>query len=320
MEAKKDRFAWFLAAALLLLGVDLLITARTLKVRSKRRILHTGAAGLTVALVAVLMPPRALAKGIDGKRVTSGNRYFENGEYQKALVLYKEALGDTTRLPGNAGGVLYNEANSLHMMGRYPEALEKYHQSLSEDTLQSGHMFYNRGNTLMKMGKPGEAVESYLQALRDIPDDLDARYNLELALRELEKQRQQQQQQNDEQPQDQNQDGKQRQGDKKDQPSGEQDQQNQQEQQNPADGQNQQEQQEQDQRNQQPQSATDSTQAQQPDSSMAQPQAADSTQTIELTREDALRLLRLLAEQEKELQKEKRKAAFKRSRGSGKDW
>jgi Ca-activated chloride channel family protein len=310
MEKKKDRFVWFFAAALLLLGLDVLVTTRSLKNRRSRKILHTGASVVVLCLVFALVPRAALSKGVDGKRVKSGNRYYDNAEYQKALVLYKEAIGDTTRVPENAEGVLYNEANALHMMGRYPEALEKYHQSLSEDTLQNGRMFYNRGNTLVKMEKPAEAVESYLQALRYLPDDLEARYNLELALRQLQdqqRQQQQQQQKGDGEDQQQNEDGQQQESDQDRERSDRQDQQNQQDQQ--------------EQQNQQPQQP-DSTQSQQsqPDSSLAQPQPADSTQVIELTREDALRLLMLLEEQEKELQKQKRKAAFKRSRGSGKDW
>jgi Ca-activated chloride channel family protein len=308
VETKKDRFVWFFAAALLLLGLDVLITTRSLKKRRERRVLHTGATALFLLFAFTLAPHPALSKGIDGKRVKSGNRYYDNAEYQKALILYREAIGDTTRVPENSDGVLYNEANSLHMMGQYPEALEKYHQSLSEDTLQNGRMFYNRGNTLVKMEKPAEAVESYLQSLRYLPDDLEARYNLELALRQLQeqKQQQQQQQQGDGEDQEQKEDGQQQEGDDNREQSDQQDQQNQQNQQG----------------EQEQQQQPDSTQSQQsqPDSSMSRPQPADSTQVIELTREDALRLLRLLEEQEKELQKQKRKAAFKRSRGSGKDW
>ncbi|MBP2681728.1 MAG: hypothetical protein H6Q78_1591, partial [Candidatus Krumholzibacteriota bacterium] len=56
------------------------------------------------------------------------------------------------------------------------------------------------------------------------------------------------------------------------------------------------------------------------DSTMTRPELPDSVQMMALSREDALRLLKLLEEQEKELQKEKRKAAFIRVPRSGKDW
>ena len=203
----------------------------------------------------------------------------------------------------NAEGVLYNEANALHMLGRYPEALEKYHKSASEDTAQTGRMLYNRANTLVKMGKLQEAVESYLQSLAYLPDDEDARHNLELALRALEEQKQQQQQQN--------------QQDQKNDQEKDQDQQNQQQ-----DSQGQQDQQQKNEQQQpQPQDSTQMKPEPSPqDSSSARPEMPDSVRMIELSKEDALRLLKLLEEQEKELQKEKRKAAFIRASRSGKDW
>jgi Ca-activated chloride channel family protein len=302
LEKKKDKFAWFLGAGFVALLIDLAtISGGRMKKRDGRRILHTGAAAVVAALVlAALAPAPAAAKKIDKGRVKSGNQYYKAGEYQKSLVLYQEALGDSTRPAENAEGVLYNEGNALHMLGRYPEALEKYHESVSDDTAQTGRMLYNRANTLAKMGKLPEAVESYLQSLAYLPDDEDARHNLELALRALEEQKQQEQNQQQDQKNDQQKDRQQGDERQKDQ------------QRKDDKGENQQDQ------------PPDSTQIQpQPspqDSSAARPELPDSAQTIELSREDALRLLKLLEEQEKELQKEKRKAAFIRASRSGKDW
>jgi len=311
LERKKDRFGWFLAGAFLLLGLDVLTVARgSTRKRVKGKVLHTGAAAVLLVALALVASP-ASAKGINGKRVKSGNQYYRSGEYEKALVLYKEALGDTTKLAEHAEGVTYNEANTLHMMNRYPEALQKYHESVSEDTVQTGRMLYNRGNTLVRMGSLPEAVESYVQALRYLPDDSDARHNLELALRMMQENKQKQEQEQNQQQQ-QNSEQEQQGENKNDQ--------------------QQQQQKDQQQDQEKPQSEKEKQQAQQPDSMQAQPQPStrdstaarpelpESTQTIQLSREDALRLLKLLEEQEKELQKEKRKAAFIRVSRSGKDW
>jgi Ca-activated chloride channel family protein len=187
------------------------------------------------------------------------------------------------------------------MLGRYPEALHKYQQSLSEDTTQAGRMFYNRANTLVKMNQYSEAVESYLQALRYLPDDPEARHNLELALR-MKKESNKQQGDHEKQ---QDKDGSQK------------DQQNQNQQGD------QQKQDKQDSKGaQQNEQRADSTQARpnRPDSTMTKPEFPDSMQMMKLSREDALQLLKLLEEQEKELQKQKRKAAFVRVPRSGKDW
>jgi Ca-activated chloride channel family protein len=310
MERKKDRFVWFLAAAFLLLALDLLLSAGGSRRTPRRtRMLHTGAAGVFALVLAAVVsgfasPVRA-AKTVDGGRVKSGNKYYKASEYQKALVLYKEAMGDTLAIPEHGEGVLYNEANTLHMMGRYQEALQKYHESFSDDTLQAGRVLYNRGNTLVKMGKLPEAVESYLQSLRYMPDDLDARHNLELALKMIEQQEQQQKQQQ----QDQDEKGEQ-------DPSGDGERPQNDEQQRQNEDENEGDQQQQP----QPPDSTQSNPPSEQDSSSAQPQRPDSTQVMELSREDALQLLKLLEEQEKELQKKKKKAAFRRAAGSGKDW
>lgn len=309
MERKRERFPWFLAAAFVLLGIDLVTVAKSSPRRGARgRVLHTGAAGIVlfawVSSVAVAASP-LFAADIHGGRVKSGNEYYRSGDYEKALVLYREALGDTTSVAKNAEGVLYNEGNALHMLGRYPEALRKYHASLSEDTVQTGRTFYNRGNTLLEMGNFQESAASYLQALRYLPDDADARHNLELALRRSKESQQQEQQ--DQRGQDSS--------DKQDrEKSGEQDGEGQEQEQ--EDGRN-----DRQQSRPEPQdSAGPQPQPSPMDSTMQNPETGDSIQELALSREDALRLLKLLEEQEKQLQKEKRKAAFVRVPRSGKDW
>ena len=310
LERKKDRFGWFLAGAFFLLGLDVLTVPRgSMKNRTKGKFLHTGAASAVLFVVLTVLASHASAKGIDGRRVKSGNQYYRSGEYQKALVLYKESLGDTTKLAEHAEGVHYNEANALHMMERYPEALQKYHESLSEDTVQTGRMFYNRGNTLVKMGSLPEAVESYVQALRYLPDDPDARHNLEMALRMMQENKQQQEQQKQQQQKDSEQ---KQQGENNTDRQQQKDQQQQDEKDSQSDPQKNQQ--------QQPDSMQTQPQPSQRDSTAARPELPESTQTIQLSREDAIRLLKLLEEQEKELQKEKRKAAFIRVPRSGKDW
>ncbi len=310
MERKRDRFAWFFAAAFLLLGLDALISSRGSMERGRRRkVLHTGAVGAAVFVMVSVLAAPVFSAAIDKGRVKSGNRYYDAGEYEKALVLYREALGDTTKRLENAEGVFYNEGNTLHMMGRFPEALHRYHEGFPEDSVQAGRMLSNRGNTMLEMGKPGEAVESYIQTLHYLPNDLDARHNLELALRMIEQQQQQQKQQDSQQSKDQNH------NDDEGSPDNEQPRQ-QDGRQDPEEPQENQR----DERAQPPDSAGVQPPPPAPDSSAVTAAPPDSMAMIELGLEDALRILKLLEEQEKELQKEKRKAAFKRVRRSGKDW
>jgi Ca-activated chloride channel family protein len=299
VERAKDRFPVFLGLAFGFLLLDVLIIARGRKMSTGGpRLLHTGASGArfivllltAVASAGLIDPSGASAKKIDRGKVNAGNEYYKSGQYDKALFLYQQALGDTLQLPKNPEGVLYNQGNALYMMEKYQEALQRYQQSFSEDTTLTGRMLYNRGNSLLKQGQLKEAVESYANSLRLLPDDEDARHNLEVALRMMQEQQQQQQQQE-------NQDGEPQQDENQEQQSGEQ----------------------QEQQQQQPQQA-DSTQTNPAAGDTTQSQPLDPEQLQELSKEDAMRILQALEEEEKKLQEEKRKAAFKKVRKKGKDW
>jgi Ca-activated chloride channel family protein len=304
IESKKERFWIFLCGALLALILDAVVTSKALlRGRRRGRLLHTGAA----VLVLLALPLLANARTVDTGKVNSGNKYFGAGEYDKAMTLYAESLGDTLKLPTNYQGVLYNIGNSLYQQERFKEAIELYQGSYSQDSTLTGQMLYNRANALLKSGDPGAAVESYLQSLLFLPDDEDVRHNLELALEQLQQQQQQQQQQDQNQSEDQGQEN--------------QDQQQRQEQQ---EQQERQDQENKDQQNQEQEQQPDSTQAQaeppQPDSTQVpQPQLSEE-EMQKLSKEDAMRILQALEEQEKKLQAERRKAAFRRLKKSGKDW
>jgi len=301
IERKKERYWVFLLGALLALLLDAVITSKALFRGSDRgRLLHTGAAALVMVVLAA--PATSSARAVDSGKVDSGNKYFEAAEYDKAMTLYVESLGDTLQLPKHYQGVFYNLGNTMFQQENYKDAIGLYQASYSEDSTLTGQMLYNRANALLKSGDPGAAIESYVQALQFLPDDEDVRHNLELAIEQLQQQQQEQQQQ---QSQDQNQENQ----DQQQQQQKEQQQQQQQQQD---------EQQEQDEQQQQP----DSTQAPQPQPDSTQvPQPQLSEEELQkLSMEDAMRILQALEEQEKKLQAERRKAAFRRSKKSGKDW
>jgi tetratricopeptide (TPR) repeat protein len=137
--------------------------------------------------------PSASAKDAVDRGVRSANKLYKKGDYKDAYKLYHEALGDTTKRAADAPGVYYNGGNALFMQNQFDRALESYQRSYSPDSTLTGKMLYNRANTLLKTGRFDEAIESYLQALEYLPDDEDARHNLELALAAKQQQKQQQQ-------------------------------------------------------------------------------------------------------------------------------
>jgi len=128
-----------------------------------------------------------------------GNDKFAEEAYLEALAAYQNALVDSPEL----AEPYYNAANALYREGAYPEALTLMQQALSyaddESLAESG--FYNMGNSSFGSEDWESAVAAYRDALLLNPDDQDAKYNLELALQQLEQQQQEEEEQEQEQEQ-----------------------------------------------------------------------------------------------------------------------
>ena len=140
-----------------------------------------------------------LATGGVWSGVERGNRLFRDGKYAEAVAEYRAALRD-----GDESTTLrYNLGTALLRLGRYQEAEEHLRAALDAvDPEVRGHTHYNLGQRFLEEARsipdPNAAVslyeaaaESYRQALRLRPDDPDAKWNYELALREREDRMQQ---------------------------------------------------------------------------------------------------------------------------------
>jgi Ca-activated chloride channel family protein len=152
---------------------------------------------LLIALLALSLGISACAPSAAEKLNKEGNDAFTKQAFQEALVAYERAQIEEPEL----AEPYYNAANALYRQGAYDAALEQMQKALSfagqESLAQAG--YYNQGNTAYNRQDLETAVASYTQSLLIDPDDQDAKYNLELALQQL------QQQQNEEQQQDQQQ-------------------------------------------------------------------------------------------------------------------
>jgi Ca-activated chloride channel family protein len=220
-----------------------------------------------------------------------GNKAYDKGDVKKALDLYHQAEVERPETPE----IFYNQANALSKDGNIEEALGKYDKALQSNDAKLQQMaHFNTGNAYFQKQEYMKAVESYKKALELNPGDVDAKYNLELARVMLKEQlkrqpqdKNQQQQQQDQKQQQQQQ--QQKQDDQKDQ-NGKNDQQQQQE---GAD-----------------QGKKDQKQ-----------QAAEEKQgkKDDMSKEDAMRILRAMGDSEKETQKAV-KRQYSQSSYKGKDW
>jgi Ca-activated chloride channel family protein len=135
-----------------------------------------------------------------------GNEAFIKEQFEEALAAYQSAKVENPEL----AEPYYNAANTLYRQGNYAAAMEQLQGALSyvDDDSLAEKSFYNLGNNYFNTQELETAVEAYKQALLLNPEDLEAKYNLELALQQQQQQQEQQQdQEQEQQEQEQSQEG-----------------------------------------------------------------------------------------------------------------
>ncbi len=142
-----------------------------------------------------------------------GNEFYKKGQVGKAKSEYLGAMKSDPKSPE----IAYNLGNALYKEGSFKESLSAYQKAVNtqKDADFQAKVFYNHGNSLYRNQDLPKAIESYKQALRLNPRDEDAKYNLELLLKQMpknqdQKKDQQKEQQKQDQPK-QNQDQQQKQ-------------------------------------------------------------------------------------------------------------
>lgn len=127
-----------------------------------------------------------------------GNEAFTRASFGEALNAYSQVEQKAPAL----AEPYYNAANTLYRVGSIEESLGQLQEAMvNADAALAIKSFYNLGNIFFNVQEYTLAIEAYKEVLRATPDDIDAKYNLELALLMLQRQQQQQQQQQDDQQQ-----------------------------------------------------------------------------------------------------------------------
>ncbi|MGD8628967.1 MAG: tetratricopeptide repeat protein, partial [bacterium] len=175
---------------------------------------------LSAAFIVLLLAGTAGGLTLDDKmhgRISKGNQQYAENNNEAALENYMKAQGlDSTHAVPH-----FNAGDALYRMGKFPEGAHEFLKAAASETDSMAAMsYYNLGNSMMKASDLKSAVEAYKRSLLMNPDDQDAKFNLELAMRMMEQQDQNKDQnkdQQDEQQQDQNKDQNKDQQDKQQQ-------------------------------------------------------------------------------------------------------
>jgi tetratricopeptide (TPR) repeat protein len=117
-------------------------------------------------------------------RVLGGNVSTANGEYARATVAYFGALDVASR--DVAPYVLYDLGNVYAALGEPAAARDTLGRAL--DGSGADLLFrarFNLGCLEYEQGRYQQAAENFVEALRQRPGDIDAKANLELALKRL---------------------------------------------------------------------------------------------------------------------------------------
>jgi len=115
------------------------------------------------------------------EKVLEGNQLYAEGRYEEAYNRYTEALKLSP-----SPLVLFNMAATQYQKGYYAEAIKGFDNVLSmKDPLLRAKGYYNLGNSLFKARLFDRAIIAYKEALKADPNDRDAKYNLELAIRAM---------------------------------------------------------------------------------------------------------------------------------------
>jgi len=133
------------------------------------------------------------------RRLTAeGRKQYADGNHPQALSAFEQAA--RTR-PRDARG-RFNLADALYKNGKFEEAATLF-RSLGEDpgSPLAAPSRFNLGNALFQKQDYRGAIQAYRDALRLSPEDLDARRNLELALRALKEQEEQKKRQQEQKDQ-----------------------------------------------------------------------------------------------------------------------
>lgn len=171
-----ERFQLFL-----LLGILCFVAAELIPER-RRRPRRTYEELVTTFVLCWLLVSCAAPNNEGAQLIAQGNEDFEAEAYEEAIDDYTAARGAGVE----SAEPIYNSANALFRQSQYEETEQTMQNAiaLADGELRSDSWF-NLGNAYFVQQQWEQAIEAYKEALRIDPMDAEAKYNLELALLQI---------------------------------------------------------------------------------------------------------------------------------------
>lgn len=248
-------------------------------------------------------------------KTAEANRLYNEGKIDEALSKYRDAQIENPDSPQ----LHYNIGSALHQKKNYEDALNEFDKAInSKDVELQARAYYNLGNTHYRTGKLLEAIEDYKKCLDINPDDEDAKYNIEFIRKkikeQLKKEEQEQTHAQQEAPQKTQQIQQQAQQQAQQQEGQAHSQEKAQEEQKQA-------KEEVAQEEKPGEEKKEETQEQKPEGlAQEEKEAKEKPKEGEMSREDAMRILDAMKDDEKDLQKELRRQPIEGEYRVEKDW
>jgi tetratricopeptide (TPR) repeat protein len=174
----KNYFPYFLAAALILLLIEMFVSERR-SITERRLASGWSKPGIGVLCFLLLSPVLSFSQN-EKALIKKGNEAYEKQEFENAISNYQKA---SEKNPANPTAQ-FNLGNALYKNKKTEEAVKAYENTLANFSSKEdkAKAFYNKGVVLQNNKKLPECIEAYKNALKLNPADEDARQNLQKAL------------------------------------------------------------------------------------------------------------------------------------------
>lgn len=192
-----DRFQWPLGVGVALLLAELVMGAMPLgrgvqPVRKQPAARHRRAPAASAALTALLLIVSLAMPGCNAaiREARQGERHYASDRWREAFVAFQSAIDD-----GAGRAAEYDAGNALYRMSQYENAIKRYQNLPDDSTRLYSAARFNLGNAYVRAAEEMDedhrdqplrlAVAAFEEVLRAHPHDVEAKWNLELAVHRL---------------------------------------------------------------------------------------------------------------------------------------